>query len=392
MDREISTKSRVTVEEERNNGGGISRRTFLKGAGSIAAAAAVLGLSGLKSKALAQPILPSITLPKEMMLKMYQRMQRIRQGEMKLWELAKERKYITSTGHPSLGEEATCVGVALAMEKGDLLTGSHRSHGYPLALGVELNPWMAEFFTKVTGTNKGHGGSMHIADAEHGCLAMTGLVGSGVPHALGVAKAFKIQGKKNVGVSTCGDGAMNSAGFGSSLNLAATWNVPVVFVINNNQMQIGRPAREDQSLLMVGKDLSVKASGFGIPGITVDGNDVFAVYKASKWCMDRARQLRGPSLLECVTYRHRSHGSALKPHEITQWPWNDSAELEYWLRRDPIKRFERATTEGLLTEAELASVREEVGAEVEEAVKFAVASPLPDPEEDFKYSREVFGA
>jgi len=394
MDREVITKSRVTVGENRGNGGGISRRSFLKGAGGIAAAAAVLGLSG--SKALAQPILPSITVPKETLLEMYRRMQRIGQGEMKIRELFKKGiepgKGLLLPGHTSRGEEATCVGVGMAMERGDMLVGSHRSHGYPLAVGVELKPWMAELYGKVTGTNKGHGGTMHIADPKKGVLGMAGLVGGQVPHALGAAWGFKLQGKKNVAISTCGDGAINSSGFGTSPNLAGIWDLPVVFVINNNHYESFNQARKEQQLLKRGQDLSVRAAGFAVPGITVDGMDVFAVYKAAKYCMDRARRGEGPTVLECVCYRYWCH-FGIADHEVTEWPYNDPAELKYWLRKDPIKRFERNVVQGgLLTEKELEAVSKAITAEVEEAIEFGRTSPFPDPEEVFKYSREVLGA
>jgi len=401
MDREVISKSEVTVKEERNNGGGISRRTFLKGAGSIAAAAAVLGVSGLKSKALAQGLPAFVSLPKAKMLEMYRRMQCISQGEWKIYDLCqtpKDGRYPVImgnpwTGHPSIGEEATCVGVAIAMAKDDYLVGSHRSHGYPLAMGMDLNSWMAELFGKVTGSNRGHGGSMHIADPSIGLLGMSGIVGASVPHAVGAAKAAEIRGTKQVAISTCGDAAMQSSGFSASLNLAAIWNVPVVFVINNNQWGMMIPSRWHDANVKSGKDISVRAAGFAIPGIVVDGNDVFAVYKAAKYCIDRAREGKGPSLLECVTFRQRSHGSSQAPHEVTQWPHNRPEELAYWLARDPNKRFERTVVQGgLLTEAELKSVRKDVAAEIEAAVDFAAESPSPKPEEEFKYFREVFGA
>ncbi len=374
---------------------GISRRNFIKGIGGVAAAASVL--SGLKSKSIAQELPTFVTLPKDKLLEMYRRMQRIRQGEEKIREMMTTgRVYeITPTlaaiSHTSAGEEATCVGVAMAMEKGDMLTGSHRSHGYPLAMGLDLNRWMAEFFNKVTGTNRGHGGSMHIAAPELGILGMSGQVGGAVSHPIGAAKAFKLRGSKQVAISTFGDGAMNTAGFGASFNLAGIWNVPVVFVCNNNQWTINIPTRLSQKLVQAGKDLSVRATGFGIPGYTVDGNDVFGVYKATKYCLDQARAGKGPSFIECVTYRRWQHSGPLD-HEVLSWPYNNPAELEYWLRRDPIKRFENFVLSGLLSDAELESIRKEVGTELEKAVEFAVNSPFPDPEEEFKYFRDVFGA
>ncbi len=376
---------------------GISRRSFIKGMGGVAAAATVLGYSLKAAKAEGMP--HSVTLPKDMMLEIYRRMQRIRQGELIVREMHTNQDpkyYYPITGlrgpaHTSAGEEATCVGVSMAMEKGDQLTGTHRSHGYPLGLGLNLRPWMAELMGKATGTQRGHGGSMHIAYPDIGILAMSGIVGSGVPHALGVARAFQLQGKKQVAVSTCGDGAMNTSGFNPSLNWAMMWNAPIVFVINNNKWAVDVKDEWYQALAKAGKDLSTRASGFAMPGITVDGNDVFAVYNASKYCIDNARAGKGPSLLECVTYRQWGHGGPAD-HEVTMWPYNNPDELNYWLKRDPIKRFESVVLQGLLTEGELETIRKQVAAEVQDAVEFAIKSPFPDPEEDFRYIREVFKA
>ena len=404
MDREISTESRVTVEEERGNGGGISRRTFIKGVGGVATAAAVLGISGLK--ALAQPGLPAssvppfVNLPKATLLLAYLRMQRIRKGEKKLQEMyfeggnsfGKWTPGMRNSCHQSVGEEATCVGVTMAMQKDDYLLGTHRSHGYPLARGLEMRPWFAEFFCRVTGCNRGHGGSMHIADPSLKIIGMTGIVGAGNPIALGAAFAAMVKGSKQVAVSTCGDGAMNASGFNSSLNMAAIQDAPCVFVINNNQWGIQIPARWDNQLARTGKDLSVRAQGFGIPGYTVDGMDFAAVYTGAKHCIDRARAGKGPSLLECKTYRYHAHSSP-RPHEVTSWPHNRPEELEYWLRRDPIKRFERVVTQGgIITEAELAKIAKQVDDEIVDGLKFALASRQPTVEEGLGWFIKNYGA
>jgi TPP-dependent pyruvate/acetoin dehydrogenase alpha subunit len=372
---------------------GISRRSFLQGVGGVAAAVAVLG----SIEAKADPIPASIVIPKETLLEMYRRMQRIRIGETKVKDLvyANQTPCLRSTGHPSLGEEATCVGVAMAMDqaKGDLLCGTHRSHGYPLGLGLPLNPWMAELMCKETGCNLGHGGSMHIAEVSIGILGMTGIVGAGVPIALGAAKFFQAKGMKAVGVSTCGDAAMQSSGFNSSLGLAKTWNAPCVFVVANNQIGMGIYARWVDPNMIDGKDAAVRASGFGIPGFTVDGNDIFAVYKAAKYCIERARADKGPSLLECVTWRHTAHSSGIRPHEILAWPYNDPATHEYWLARDPIPRFENIVlTQKFVTADELANIKKSVTAEVEAAVKFGIDSPYGDPAQEYKYFDDVFKA
>ncbi len=373
---------------------GISRRSFLKGVGGVAAAATVLGM-GMKAKA--EPIPAFVTVPKDTMLEMYRRMLRIRLGEEQLRAMLREgldnyNPGMRQSAHTSAGEEATCVGVSLAMNKEDYITGTHRSHGYPLGRGLDLNSWMAEFFCKVTGSNRGHGGSMHIAAPELNILGMTGIVGAGVPIAVGAAFANQIKGTKQVTVSTCGDAAMQSSGFNSSLNVAKVWNAPVVFVINNNQYGMGVPARWVDANMKDGKDIAVRASGFNMPGITVDGNDIFAVYKAAKFCVENARAGKGPSLLECVTYRRWQH-SGPADHEVLRWPHNNPAELEYWLNRDPIKRFESYVVDAkLLTQAEMDPIRKSVNDEIKAAVDFALKSPNPDPKEEYKYFVDVFKA
>lgn len=391
---------------------GVSRRSFLKGAGAVAGAA-VLGLPQLQ-KALAQAIPSSVSLPKETLLKMYRGMQRIRQLENKIAEIQTAdlqipvgtldqgfqggRKLQPGSGfpweHTSDGEEGVCVGVATAMQPGDMLIGTYRSHGHAAALGMDMKALFAELYGKATGINKGHGGSMTLNDPSIGMLAVTGIVGAGVPHAVGVAKAFKIQGKKNVAIGTFGDGAMKAGGFASSLNLAKIWEVPVVFVVHNNQFQISVKATLEDSLARGGKDLAVRAVGYDMLGVTVDGMDVLAVYKAASELIEQARAKNTPALLECVTYRFRGHSHALSTHEVLRWPYENPAELDYWKRRDPITRFENVVLapEGLLTQADLDTVKQEVAAEITAAVDFADNSPLPDPEVAYRHFRDVFKA
>jgi TPP-dependent pyruvate/acetoin dehydrogenase alpha subunit len=386
-----SIKKEVAVEKK---GTGISRRSFMKGVGGVAAAATVLGM-GMKAKA--EPVPAFVTVPKETLLEMYRRMQRIRQGDSQMLKMVGEGvdKYVPGMQnwcHASVGEEATCVGVAMAMNKEDMIAGTHRSHGYPLARGLDMNTWAAEFWVKVTGSNRGHGGSMHIAEPALGILGMTGIVGAGVPIAVGAAFTAQVLKTKQVVVSTCGDGAMQSSGFNSSLNLAKIWDAPIVFVINNNQWGAGLSARWVDANMKGGKDIATRASGFNMPGITVDGNDIFAVYKAARFCIENARAGKGPSLLECVTFRHFSHMGP-SPHECTRWPYNNQAELDYWLNRDPIPRFERTVLDGkLLTQTELDPIRKSVEGELAAAIDFALKSPMADPKEEYKYYVDVFKA
>lgn len=358
---------------------GVSRRSFLKGAGAVVGAA-VIGFPSVQ-KALAQALPPSVVLPKETMLEMYRRMQRLRIGTAK-GSAAK----ISVSG--CLGEEASHVGVGMALNKGDYITTTHNCDGEILGSGLDVKRWMAEAAGKATGFNRGHAGRWMVAMDQNLGITVDGspMVAHGVPHAVGAAKAYKLRGVSQVAVAVNGDGAMNASGFNSSLNMAAVWKVPVVFVVVNNQWENHASIRETQALSRAGKDLAVRASGFAIPGYTVDGNDVFAVYKAAQFCIDQARTGNGPSMLECATYGI-SKGSI-----VAGWPWNNPAELDYWKARDPIKRFETTVLSGLLTQQDLDTVVQAVTAEVDEAIAFTTSSAYPDPEEEFKYARATLGA
>lgn len=337
----------------------------------------------------AQSIPKYITLSKEELFEAYRMMIRIRRGEMRIREIVTtEPGVLHSWVHSSEGEEACCVGVAMAMRRGDLKTGdllegTHRSHGFPIAMGVDLNAWMAELFGKATGLNKGRGGTMHLADVHIGMIGSNSIVGTGVK-AVGAAMAFRLRGTDQVGIAVTGDGGVNKGAFLESLNLAAINELPVVFVVINNQYEVDRSVTQDNANARAGRQLSERAAGFAIPGITVDGNDFFAVFKAAKYCIEKARSGKGPFLLELVTYRQRSHCYTEMEHEVI-WQHGRPEELEYWLRRDPIKLFERNVIEGgLTTEKELSSIRENVDDEIEAAVEFARKSPFPDPEEVYR--------
>ena len=329
------------------------------------------------------------TLSREGLLEAYRRMTRIRHGEMKIRDIVTtEPGILHQWVHSSEGEEACYVGVAMAMrlgdlQCGDLLEGTHRSHGFPIAMGVDINAWMAELFGRATGTNKGRGGTMHLADVNVGMIGSNSIVGTGVK-AVGAAMAFRVRGTDQVGIAVSGDGGVNKGAFLESLNLAAIHDLPVVFVVINNQYGVARAIDQDNANARAGMPLSERASGFAIPGMSVDGNDFFAVVKAARHCIGRARDGGGPSLLELVTYRHRSHCYTEMPHEVV-WLLGRPEELSYWLGKDPIKRFEAEVIQGeLLTEEELAAVRESVDAEINAAVEFARQSPLPDPEEVYR--------
>jgi TPP-dependent pyruvate/acetoin dehydrogenase alpha subunit len=338
----------------------------------------------------ARPMPNYIVHTKEQLQEAYAKMMRIRKGEEKIRELqTTEPGTLHQWVHSSEGEEACSVGVAMAMRLGDLQTGdvlegTHRSHGYPIAMGVDLKAWMAELFAKATGTNKGRGGTMHLADVSIGMMGSNGVVGM-CTKPIGAAMVFKMTGSDRVGISITGDGGTNNGTFLEGLNLASIHDLPVVFVVTNNHFQVGTPAWLDNACLRKGGNISDRAAGFAMKGLTVDGNDFFEVNKAAKYCIERARKGEGPSMLELVTYRQRSHCYTEFPHEVNMWPAESPDELAYWMRKDPIRRFEREVLDaGLLTQEELETIRKQVDKEIEEAVEFARQSPFPDPEEVYR--------
>jgi len=231
---------------------------------------------------------------------------------------------------------------------------------------------MAELYGKKTGYNKGKGGSMHIADIEIGILGANAIVGAGIPIAGGAALSAKMRGTDQVAICFLGDGATNTSRFHEGVNLAACWNLPVVYVIENNLYAESTSISEACKLT----NLSDRASAYGIPGKTVDGNDVLAVYEAVGEAVARARQGQGPTLIECKTYRHRGH------FEGDPQTYKTKEEIEEWLKKDPIPRFKKQLIGmGVLTEEAADKIVQEMNQEIERAVKFAVESPLPAPEE-----------
>lgn len=277
---------------------------------------------------------------------------------------------VHGTMHLSIGQEAVAVGVCEALRPDDYILSTHRGHGHCLAKGADVRRVMAEFLGKETGYCRGRGGSMHIADVEGGNLGANGIVGGGLPIATGVGLSIQIRGTQQVCVAFFGDGAANEGAFHESLNLASIWDLPVVFVCENNQYAMSMPVHRAMRVERVAD----RACAYGIPGRTVDGMDVFAVFEAAQEAVERARAGGGPSLLECVTYRYRGHSKSDRQRYRTR------EEVERWRARDPIERLRgRLEAQGLLDpeayEALAAAARERV----EDAVRFAEASPEPDP-------------
>jgi len=308
---------------------------------------------------------------KTKLIEMYQQMLQIRYFEEKVFELYGQN-LVPGTIHLYAGEEAVAVGVCANLRRDDYLTSTHRGHGHCIAKGADLGKTMAEILGKKTGYCKGKGGSMHIADFSLGMLGATAVVGAGIPIAAGAGLSIKLRGTDQVVACFFGEGASNQGTFHEGINMAAIWGLPVVFVCENNLYAMGTR----QNIVMTIENIADRAVAYGIPGVTVDGNDVLAVYEAASDAVNRARQGGGPTLIECKTYRQKGH-SRVDPAR-----YRPKDEVEEWLKKDPILRFKSKLMEmGVLTEEENEKLRHEAVTAVEEAVKFAMESPFPEPEE-----------
>lgn len=273
--------------------------------------------------------------------------------------------------HLYSGEEAVAVGVCAHLRADDAVAGTHRSHGHLIAKGVNLNRMMAELFGRKAGLCQGKGGHMHLFDAglHFGC---GGIIGAGIPHAVGAALAFKMQGRDNIAVAFFGEGAANIGAFHESLNLAGLWKLPVVFVCEDNLYAISVAKARSTSV----RSNAERAAGYGMPGVLVDGMDVMAVYEAAGEAIARARRGDGPSLIECLCYRYRGH------FEGDPQAYKPEGEEDEWRKKDPIPRLaERLVKEGVFAQADAGRIQQEEEAAVAAAVEFARQSPQPDPGE-----------
>lgn len=298
-------------------------------------------------------------------------MLRIRFFEEKVFELY-GRNVVPGTIHLYAGEEAVAVGVCASLRKDDYITSTHRGHGHCIAKGADLKRTMAEILGRETGYCKGKGGSMHIADFGIGMLGATAVVGAGIPIAVGAGLSARLRKTDQVVACFFGEGASNQGTFHESLNMASIWRLPVIFVCENNLYAMGT----SQSTAMNIQDIANRAAGYGVPGLSVDGNDVIAVREVAEEAVKRARAGDGPTLIECKTYRHKGH-SRVDPAR-----YRPKQEVENWLAKDPIQLSRKRLLEmNALTEDKIRKIEEEVSAEVEEAVRFALQSPLPAPEE-----------
>jgi len=327
--------------------------------------------------ALASPAEP-MTPTREQALHIYRTMLRIRAFEEKASELFLAGR-LPGFLHTYIGQEAVAAGVCVHLAREDTITSTHRGHGHAVAKGARLDLMMAELFARKTGYCRGKGGSMHIADLDLGILGANGIVGAGIPIAAGAGLSARMQGRATVTVAFFGDGASNTGAFHEGLNLAAVWNLPVVFVCENNLYAESTPREVHQKV----KDIATRAMAYDIPGVVVDGMDASAVFAAAGEAIRRAREGGEPTLLEAKTYRFMGHYVG-----DTGAAYRDAAEVERWKQRDPIVLFRRRLLEERqFPEAEVATIEAEVQREIVEAVTFAEQSPEPDPEDAL---RDVF--
>ncbi len=313
----------------------------------------------------------TLDLPKEKLVEMLRKMLEIRFFEEKVFQLYAQN-LVPGTIHLYAGEEAVAVGVCSNLRKDDYITSTHRGHGHCIAKGADLKRTMAEILGKKTGYCKGKGGSMHIADFTIGMLGATAVVGAGIPIAVGAGLSIKLRRTDQVVACFFGEGASNQGTFHEGINMASIWKLPVLFVCENNLYAMGTR----QSIAMAIENVADRASAYGIPGVVVDGNDVLAVCKVASEAVERARKGDGPTLIECKTYRQKGH-SRVDPAR-----YRPKEEVEAWLAKDPIKRFKKKLLQAnVLGEAEIQQIENDISGEIEKAVKFAMESPLPNPEE-----------
>lgn len=294
---------------------------------------------------------------------------RIRFFEEKVFELLAQ-DLIKGASHVYAGEEAVAVGACAGIRPDDYITSTHRGHGHCLAKGGQLRPMMAELCGKVTGYCKGRGGSMHIADVAAFNLGATGIVASNIPVATGAALSQKMQGTGRIVLCFFGDGAANNAAFAESLNLAAVWKLPVVYLCENNLYGMSVSVERASAT----PDIADKAKGYNIPAEIVDGQMVLEVRDCVRAAAERARAGEGPQFIEAKTYRYYGH-SRSDPRK-----YRTREEEKYWRSRDPIKLFEKLLLEaGIATQDEIDAVERQCQAEVDDAAEYALSSPDPDP-------------
>ena len=311
------------------------------------------------------------SIPKEKLMWMFETLVLIRRFEEQAKREADQGRILGT--HSAIGEEATPTGICAHLRDDDYVLGNHRSHHHCIAKGVDINEMMAELLGKATGTNKGKGGTMHIADATKGMLGANGVVGSNIPVATGCALSAKVQNKDNVSVVFFGDGASSQGSLHESMNLAAIWDLPVLFVCENNRYAESTPFE----YAVAGQSVANRAAGYGMPGVTVDGQNVIEVYEVAGEAVERARKGDGPTLIEAMTYRYHGHFGADNP-----MGYRTPEEQKYYEDKDCIIAMEKFLIEnGTATQEQLKAIDDDAKARVEKATQFAIDSAYPDPSE-----------
>lgn len=314
-------------------------------------------------------------LSKGKLLDIYERMLNARDFDLRVNQLVK-RGMVPGMTHLSVGEEAANIGAIAALNPDDLITSNHRGHAQVIGKGIDLNGMMAEIMGKATGTCKGKGGSMHIADVDSGNLGANGIVGGGHGMAVGAALTQKIKNTGKIVVCFFGDGATNEGSFHEALNLASIWKVPVIFYSINNGYGISTDIKKVTNI----DHLYKRAEAYGIPGYFIeDGNDVMAVYDTFKKAVDQVREGNGPVFIESITYRWFGHSSS------DPGKYRTKEEVDQWKLKDPNVRFRNYLLENnLVNEEELIELEEKSKARIEESVQFAINSPEPSLESAFE--------
>ena len=328
---------------------------------------------------------PDVTTPRrEQLLTLYRQMLLIRRCEEQLAR-AHQRGLIHGACHTYVGQEAIATGVCAHLDRSDVVFSTHRGHGHALAKGVSPRQLFAELFGRAAGCSQGRGGSMHLFAPEVGLMGTSGIVGPCILQAAGAGYSFKLLKSDRVGVAFFGDGAVNNGAFHEGINLASIWKLPVLFVCENNQFATEVPFQYAAG----NPDVASRGAAYGVPGVEVDGNDVLAVHEAASDAVRRARSGRGPTLLECRTYRTRAHAEGMG-----DFTYRTREEVEEWKTRCPILRLrETLLAEGTADEEELDAIDREVQGIVEDAQRFAENSPWPDPATaaDHIYAAPVVG-
>ena len=313
---------------------------------------------------------------KKQLMSFYETMIKTRRFEEETFEFYK-KGMMAGLAHLYMGEEAVAAGVCAALKEDDYIGSTHRGHGHLVARGADLNRMMAEILGKETGYSHGKGGSMHIMAMDKGILGANGIVGGEIPIATGAAYTIKYKGTDQVAVSFMGDSATNEGTFHESLNMAAAWDLPCIYIIENNLYGISVDIRDVTNT----PDLAVRAKAYDIPGVVVDGMDVTAVYEAAVKAVKRAREGKGPTLIECKTYRWQGHHVG---DPATYRKRRSETDKEDWMARCPVATLRKEMIEsGKAKEAEIEKLESQIEEQIQEAVQFAADSPYPEASEAF---------